>query len=248
MSLLVALQFLSKIPLSIQLDKEDLRPAMMARRMVYFPLAGLVMGIILMAADYLFQLILPSMVAAAFLLVFFTALTGGLHMDGFMDSLDGIWSFTSKKKCLEIMKDSNIGAYAAVGLMLLLLMKFVLFLQLPTAVRSMGLLIMPALSRWTMVFAAYIFDNARGEGLGHLFSSEMTLKKFLVSTLFVLPLPLLLEPLALLLLPLLLLSTLLMGKRISSLLEGLTGDNYGLINEVNEVLCLLLILILGGWG
>ena len=112
------------------------------------------------------SLILPSVVVNALLIVVLIILTGALHLDGFIDTCDGL-AGDSPQRRLEIMSDSQVGAFGIVGVCGLLLLKYVALLSLPDTLRLAGLLLMPALSRWTMAYAIFAFPCvSKTSGLG----------------------------------------------------------------------------------
>lgn len=244
-SLLTAIQFLTKIPVPVQLEEDDFTPLKMASTMSLFPLVGIFLGLLLILMDLLTSRLSP-LLQNMLLLSLYTLLTGGLHLDGYMDTLDGLLPAVAPERRQEIMKDSNIGAFGAIGLVILLLLKLTLFFELPSEIRQVSILFMPLLSRFSMTAAAYLFKNRRREGLGYLFSQAFDGRRFFVSTLITFSIILFLEPVGLLLLPLMVMTTLCLGRWITGLIQGLTGDSYGFINEVNEVMVLLFISL--GWS
>lgn len=90
----------------------------------YFPLIGWIVGSISFLAFYLFSLFLSTETAVIFALIISVLTTGAFHEDGFADVCDGFGGGWTKEKILIIMKDSAIGAYGAIGLVLLFLLKF----------------------------------------------------------------------------------------------------------------------------
>lgn len=239
--LLAAVQFLTKIPINV-LQEEDFTPARMAGIFTLFPLVGLLLGVCLLGFDYLTGVVNPFL-KNILLLSFYTLLTGGLHLDGYMDTLDGLLPAVSKEKRQEIMKESQIGAFAAIGLFILLFLKLGLFMELTGHSRHLALLLMPVLSRWSLIGAAFVFSSARADGLGYQFSQGIRGKNLFLSTLIALPITLLLGRRGLLLLLLVFTATLLWGRWITARIPGLTGDSYGFINEMNELLLLSLLLL-----
>lgn len=90
----------------------------------YFPFIGWIVGIISFLAFYLFSLFLSTETAVIFAIVASILTTGAFHEDGFADVCDGFGGGWTKEKILMIMKESAIGAYGAIGLVLLFLLKF----------------------------------------------------------------------------------------------------------------------------
>ena len=118
--LLVALQFLTIIPFKIKgkVDDNDL-----GRSLIYFPIVGLLIGLILAGIAY-FAAPIPPLVTSALILIAWGVITGGIHLDGFADTCDGFYGNRPKEDILRIMRDSRIGTMGAVGVALILLFKF----------------------------------------------------------------------------------------------------------------------------
>jgi adenosylcobinamide-GDP ribazoletransferase len=178
-------------------------------------------------------------VRAALLVTGLIVLTGGIHLDGFMDSIDGLLSGRPRERKLEIMRDSRVGAFGVTGAVCLLLTKYTLILGLPGQSLTWVLITVPVLSRWSMVFAITAFPYARLEGLGKVYAVYAGRKELLIATLIAA----LVAGLTLNLLGAWLMFagaafTYLVCRRISRALGGLTGDIYGFINEMTEVVLL----------
>ena len=108
---------------------------------------------------------LPAPAAASLLLTLTVWVTGGLHLDGLADTADGLGGGRTREEALTIMKDSRVGAFGVISLILGLVLKFSLFLSLATQTRGAGvLLLFPVISRWSMVLLAYLSPYARAEG------------------------------------------------------------------------------------
>lgn len=235
-SFLFALSHLSRLPVpDIPFKGESL-----GRSTAFFPLVGLVFGVILAAFWWLAGWLFPPPVIAAMIVVGLVVLTGGIHLDGFMDSVDGLFSGRSRERKLEIMRDSRVGAFGVLALACLFLLKFTLLLGLPGDVLLNMLLLVPVLSRWGMVYAIFTFPYARPEGLGKLYASYTGKRELLLATLTAVAVAgFTLGPVGLWLMALSGALTLLLGKAVAVELGGLTGDIYGAINEVLEVMLLL---------
>lgn len=215
----------------------------MAKSISCFPLVGMLMGFILgaflEAGNYFFN----PWTTAAIILSVQLLLTGGLHIDGFMDTFDALSSNKSKQRMLEIMKDSRVGALGAASAIVLLLLKYSLLAQIPAGASLTILITMLVLSRWSLATAIVFFPYARETGLGKIFQGQEGWKNLLIACLFSFFILLLLQTSYLFLVWLVVfLFSLLMGKRLSNLLGGLTGDIYGWLSEINEVICLMLLI------
>ncbi|KUO76032.1 MAG: cobalamin synthase [Desulfosporosinus sp. BRH_c37] len=234
---LIALTFLTRIPLPA--PKVEITSEEFSRSYHYYPLVGLILGLFLWLLAKASILYFPPLVLGAFLLVAELILTGGIHLDGFMDSMDGLLSARSPERILEIMKDSRIGAHACMALVGLLLLKFTLLASLTPSQFSL-LLIMPMISRWVFQIGVVGFPYARPQGLGKGIHETTRWVPFLFSGCLVLGASFYLVGFAgLIALGVCVIAVTFWAAKISSLLGGLTGDLYGAFIELSEVVCLL---------
>ena len=164
--------------------------------------------------------------------------TGALHLDGFLDSCDGLFGGRTPEDRLRILRDERVGAFAVIGGFLLLLLQFQSLAALSS--RSEALLLAPLLGRWGMAVAVVAFPYARAEGLGRTMKDHASwLQASLASATAVLAAWLAGGQLGLLAL---LLSGSLMwivARFVLTRLPGLTGDIYGALCQLLEVLVLL---------
>ncbi|MBQ4899449.1 adenosylcobinamide-GDP ribazoletransferase [Paenibacillus sp. Marseille-P2973] len=167
---LAAFQFLSRFPVKAELD---FSPELLRRSAKYYPLVGAAIGLAVALAGGLAGWAIPSLPAAAAALIIWVWLTGGLHLDGWMDSADALLSYRSRERMLEIMKDSRVGAMGVLACVLLLLFKVTLISSLLDSGRfafAAAMLTVPVWSRWFMAWAMHRFPTARaGEGLAGRF-------------------------------------------------------------------------------
>jgi adenosylcobinamide-GDP ribazoletransferase len=242
-SFLRAISFLTILPLGqIPLSEEK----ELARSMAFFPLAGLVIGLLLAIGYYLLSLILPKSVTLWLTIGLLALLTRGLHLDGFADTMDGLASGGSKEKILEVMRDSHIGAFGVVGLILLIGGKYFALDQIANPSIHYSLILMAVMGRNAMVLVCYRSPYARSEGgLAKPFVENLSAREVLVSSALTFGIAFLLmgaKGIAIFL-----------GIGLFSLgyryffikkLGGVTGDILGAANELAELLCLLLLVIL----
>lgn len=208
----------------------------------YFPLVGLLIGGVLWLAA---ALPWPTASIAAFVvLLLWVLLTGGLHLDGFGDACDGLLATAPPERRLEIMKDPRTGSWAVVGLVLLLLGKWVLLQSAPPAT----LVAPPVVARWAMGLAAYCFPYVRPTGMGAYFRAGLSWRQLVVATLITgvvlagMAWLVNARPLFLLFVPLL--TTFVFGHWAAHRLGGgLTGDVYGAVCELTELICLAALVI-----
>jgi adenosylcobinamide-GDP ribazoletransferase len=239
---LAALQFLTVLPVP---GRYPAREQDWAQATAYYPLVGLVLGVLLAGADWGLRKIWPGPVASGLVLAAWVALTGALHLDGFVDCCDGLLAAVPPERRLEILRDVHVGAFGVIGVILLLLLKYLALSALPEAIRLPGLILVPVLGRWGMTGAVLLYPYARpGPGLGRKAKSGTGLVQLAIAS----GSALLISALAwwtglgwaAALLPIVAaLSVAIAGGWIRSRIGGLTGDAYGAICELIEVICLL---------
>lgn len=241
---LTAMQFLTLITIP---KMESPRVEVLAQSIVWFPVVGFLLGSLLILAHFIFTLIFPSSLVDIFILMTLIFLTGGIHLDGLVDSLDGFYSSTQKDKILPVMKDSRIGSMGALGLTLLLLVKYLALHELSMTsltVKIYALWLAPVMGRWMMVLAAAKCQYARAEdGLGKIFLEQTQTGAFFKASLI----PILVSFLcfqwkALVMIALVFLVTWLLIGYIVKRIGGMTGDTLGAINESIETLVFIIIV------
>lgn len=239
-SFLAALQFLTTLPVPLWREVQSVD---VARSVRYFPVVGVLLGIILLGLHWLLALWVSPPLVALLLVIALLMLTGALHFDGFLDSCDGLFGYRSVERRLEIMRDSRVGSFAVAGGWALLTLKFVALTQVPPALLPQALLIAPLLGRWALVGAVVIFPYGRESGLGTVYKQYNTGRELALAVLVVLLLAGLILRIAGIVLVILALGlTWLIGKWIMRKLPaGLTGDSYGAITELTELFTWLVI-------
>jgi adenosylcobinamide-GDP ribazoletransferase len=241
--LLLAITFLTRLPLPIP---KNITNSDMGRSTPFFPLVGLIIGLMLVGIDRIFSLILPSIVVNAIIFISLIVITGGLHLDGLMDTCDGIFSGRDRERILEIMRDSRVGAFGVLGAICIVVLKLSLLNTLPVESKYTALILFPVMGRWGMVWAVVLFPYARKTpGLGVSFT-DFARKSYIIWSMpfiLIISIPLLLWW-SISIIIVTGLSAWLTGKWLSHKLGGLTGDTYGAICEVTEVLTLMMIYII----
>ena len=170
----LALTFLTKVPWprALQAESRDL-----ARALFWFPWVGALLGLAFLGVWQGFSRVLPLPAAAALLVCFTVFVTGGLHLDGLADTVDGLGGGQTPEERRRIMKDSRVGAFGVLSLILVLLVKFAFFLAAGEQGWRYEFILFPVLSRWGMVFLAYLSDYARPEGgLGQAMTTGVSLR------------------------------------------------------------------------
>lgn len=122
-SLLFAFQFLSRVPIKINID---LNKSVIEKAILFFPIVGLFLGIINYITIILFNYLKVDPIIISFILLAQNQIyTGAMHLDGLSDYFDGIFSNRPKERIIEIMKDSHIGVFGSVSIFFLLLGKLI---------------------------------------------------------------------------------------------------------------------------
>ena len=238
-SLRLAIGFLTIFPLAPS------GPAQMGPARAWFPLVGLVLGGTLAGLDLAAREALPPMVVGALLVVALLVLTRAIHTEGFLDACDGLLGGNSPARRLEILRDSHVGAFAVVGGVGLLLLKWTLLTGIDDDMRLGLLVVFPCLSRFGMVSTMAAFPYVRDQGLGTSFQiGRARWQVVLAFATAAVASGLLLGFGGLILLGAAIALSLVAGWWVTRLLRGMTGDTYGAVNEVAEVAVLLLGLIL----
>ncbi len=158
-----ALQFLTLLPLgkSETFDTPDMTP--------FFPLAGIVVGVLVSIFDNIAMLFWPLPAVAAMDVVFLVVLTGAFHLDGLADAADGMLGHRPRERALEIMKDSRIGAMGLMAVCCCLLIKWAGIQSLDSHQRTLILILIPAYSRSGMLFGMRFLPYGRTAGTGMSF-------------------------------------------------------------------------------
>lgn len=242
----LAFQFLTAVPLPLAVPAQSHH---LGRALALFPLVGAALGLALAGLDRMLRLALPISVATVLLLLAITLLTGGLHLDGLMDTCDGLFGGRTAERRLEIMRDSRVGSFGVLGGALQLLLKYVTLVALPAEMRGPSLVGALLAARWAMAGAIWGFPYARPRGLGASFKAGVSLPGVAGATILALAgMWLALGWLGLALLVLAAGVTLAAGLFITRRLGGLTGDGYGAIGEIVESALLIALVALLGKG
>ncbi|WP_218727414.1 adenosylcobinamide-GDP ribazoletransferase [Pseudomonas sp. D1HM] len=169
----IALQFLSSLPISLPGMPQ---PRALGRSLLYYPLVGLLFGVLLWGLNALLAGT-PSLLHAALLLTAWVLLSGGLHLDGLADSADAwLGGFGDRERTLTIMKDPRSGPIAVVALVLVLLLKFCALLALIEQQHSVALLIVPLIGRSALLGVFLTTPYVRAGGLGQALADHLPRK------------------------------------------------------------------------
>lgn len=229
--LILSLQFATVLPTPQlkHVSENDIR-----RSVVWFPLLGMLLGVVIWAIQYAFWRSSPW-VASVVSLTAYTLLTGALHLDGLLDTADAVGSRRPADIALEIMKDSRVGAMGVIAAVLAMGGKFAAFSALGPASLA-PYVVVPMLSRLGMVWAMFSAPAARDKGLGALFAKQVPVWVVLVASAVVLAACSVFIPLVdcLWIGGYFILVTAGLTYWMVRRFGGMTGDTYGALNEVLE--------------
>jgi adenosylcobinamide-GDP ribazoletransferase len=177
-------------------------------------------------------------VAAALLLALWVLATGALHLDGFLDSCDGLFGGHTPESRLRIMRDERAGAFAVIGGILLLLVKYSCLAALSS--RAIPIIIAATLARGGMAAAIVLLPYARAEGLGRWMKDHTGRRQAAMATLTVVATAILTAQwLGLIAIGAAVVATLALAAFVMRRIPGFTGDIYGALCELLETLILL---------
>jgi adenosylcobinamide-GDP ribazoletransferase len=246
---ITALQFLTvaRVKKDHPIEEGDL-----AKSMVYFPLIGFLIGLILVYSDKAFAfIVLPQSIANLLLIVISVLFTRALHIDGLADTFDGLMGGHDHASRLAIMKDSRIGTAGVLGIVCVLSLKYLCLNNLYTSEKIAALLTAPALARWSQTFMVFGTNYGREQGMGKAFVGHLRTDSFAVVSAIAAGLTafvIVREEVRSLVLFICLIAGVVLasyvGKRyLVRKLGGITGDAIGAVNELNEVLVFFIFVI-----
>jgi len=236
-SLLLALQFLTRLPVPAQGIYSAQR---MARAVGFFPLAGCLVGAIMAAVFLASAALLPMPVAVCIALCSGLLLTGAFHEDGLADTFDGLGGHVPAERALEIMRDSRLGSYGTLALIASLALRYTALVSLTPLAVCIALVAGHGLSRLSSVLviagSRYVREEGTGKPVadgvppGSLRTALATGALLLLAWSLLQPLPSLLPPLAGLVL-----GHLWMRRFVEGRIGGYTGDTLGAVQQASEV-------------
>ena len=228
---------------------------MLSASVRYFPLVGSAVGLAMGATVWFASYVVPVSVAVVLALIIGVLCTGAFHEDGVADVADSAGAFSIDRK-LEIMRDSRVGTYGSLALILCVLMRFVLLselAQISILAATAALVLAHSSSRWSSVYLMANVAYARPEGgnavvaqgVDQLILKQATLCLFAIVTLTLFSL--LWQPTGVLLAllvtwPLALLVSKMCGYYFMATFKGVTGDCLGAANIVVELVTLFAVL------
>jgi adenosylcobinamide-GDP ribazoletransferase len=246
-----AVRFLTVIPLPFMPPMTgDTYEQTIARSMRWFPLVGLLIGGIAAAVGWAAGQVWGDGVRVVLMVVVVGIVTAGLHLDGLSDTFDAVVSWRPRERKLEIMKDSRIGAMGALALIAVIALK-IAFLLATGEQFWRAMLLACMLGRWADLYGIFRFPAAREGGLGKSFREFIRRRDFVFATalmlVFTIAIVIVGQDMSQwrdwlmrgsVTLALVLAVTHVLCVRWVKSLGGLTGDTYGALCEIGEVVAL----------
>jgi len=237
----------------------------------WFPIIGLLMGVVLTFIYFPATWFFPHLVADAIILIIYIVMTGGFHLDGFADTCDGLFGGSTREKRLDIMRDSRTGSYGALCLICTVGLKYTCLVSIdPEAVAALSviydyetmkdlnplylqacekgkvLLFMCAIGRWSQVLGAALSSYARDEGgTGKIIVENVKIRHALFSSIVPGILIFLFCGITgILIFFMVFIVVALFVSYAKERIGGMTGDTLGATNEISELTVLLSFLVI----
>ncbi|WP_069470953.1 adenosylcobinamide-GDP ribazoletransferase [Candidatus Marithrix sp. Canyon 246] len=239
-----ALMFYTRIPCPNSIEPSN-------KSLKYFPLIGWIIGGIGVATLLIFHSILPLSVSILLSMAATIYATGAFHEDGFTDTCDAFGGGWTKPQILSIMKDSRIGAYGTVGIIVLLSLKWITLYEI--GLYSVPILLISYLnahisSRFmaSLMVQSHQYVQDINKSKSSKAAIQLSLGEMWYSSIFVLLGGLFFYsyPLLLLAFPIAYMTKLYLGYYFNKRIGGYTGDCLGAIQQVTEIMFYLGILAL----
>ena len=248
----IALQFFTRLPIPAWVGFEA---SWLKHASRYFPLVGVVVAALAATVYAAAALVLPAPVAAVLSTAASIYITGAFHEDGFADTCDGLGGGMTRERALEIMKDSRVGAYGAIGIVCMLSTKLSALAMLPPHLAVAALFVAHPVSRLAATALIWKLDYVRGEGKAKPLAQQMTGTEFAIAALTcALPAACMLAvgwmtPAALAAAVLASVAAALwLGRLFVRRLGGYTGDCLGAVQQLAEALVYVAVLATLGRG
>lgn len=242
-SFVLAIQFLTRLPINIKVNIED---DSFAKGVIYFPIVGLIVGLINACIYLLSSYILDGLFPIVCTILSNICVTGAIHLDGLADTSDGIFSARKRDRMLEIMKDSRIGTNGAIAIAFDLLLRLSILSHIPEQNIVWVLLLTPVSSKLVLPLLSKLSVYARAEGgMGALYMGKQTWSRTIGAVIIgaVIHYAVFgLKGLAAIAVVLVIVG--LYRLYIYSKLQGMTGDTLGAASELAEITFLLFLAVL----
>ncbi|MGO5067274.1 adenosylcobinamide-GDP ribazoletransferase [Clostridium sp. LCP25S3_F8] len=238
---LLMIQFFTRIPVNknLQCQKENFR-----RGAFFLPVVAFIIGGMEFLIYLGFKNFLPVNVIIVLLILFTAMVTGGIHMDGLADTCDGFFSLRDKERIIEIMKDSRMGAFGTIAMIINLLLKYQLLYSLVLKDCSIAIILAPVIGRISILFLCLSKRTAKKNGSGNIYIGNMSKPIIFLITVIALAINTYFLGLKITIISFIavLIITYLFYLLCLNKINGLTGDTLGACNEIGEITFLLALL------
>ena len=160
----LTLGFMTRIPVNVDLG--EVKDEDMHKGFLYYPVVGLIIGLVDMAVYLLVTLVLPEIFGIIFALLANFCVTGAFHLDGLSDTADGIYSARTRERMLEIMKDSRIGTNGAIAMCFDIMLKVAGLISIESGMKWLMILMMPIAGKMVQGAIVYKAVYPREKGIG----------------------------------------------------------------------------------
>ena len=243
---IILIQFMTRIPIPLKISYSEKK---FGKSIKFFPLVGLIIGLILYFANFLIIVYLKNIfynktIIAIFLIILEILIVGIIHIDGLADTFDGLFSYAKKEKMLEIMKDSRIGTNGAVVLILYFITKTVLISEIITT-NPKYLIIFPIIARLSTPINAGLSNYARKSGMSNaiiyengIFEAIFSLALSIILVFYIIDIK------GIVAISIAFIFIIIFMLNVQKKIDGITGDTMGACLELTSILVLFLGIVL----
>lgn len=236
-AIVVSFQFLTRfyLPIKIDWDEKNIKYSLL-----FFPLVGAAIGAVLFGVNYLtaYTKINPALT----ILFAWIIITGGLHLDGVSDTVDGLSARADRERTLKIMDDSHIGAFGVIAIVMLILFKYDAISKL-VCKNPYAIFASPVIARCIAGFFLTFFKTAKTTGLASYFHQSSSKVITTISVLITIAIIFYFNQWWLMRFLYTFLAITILTIPVYRKLNGLTGDVYGSIVELSEIIFMMLCII-----
>ena len=243
---IILIQFMTRIPIPLKISYSEKK---LGKSIKFFPLVGLIIGLILYFTNFLITVYLKNIfynktITAIFFIILEILIVGIIHIDGLADTFDGLFSYAKKEKMLEIMKDSRIGTNGTVVLILYFITKTVLISEIIT-INPKYLIIFPIIARLSTPVNAGFSNYARKSGMSNAIISENGIFEAIFSlALSIILVFYIIGIKGIVAIFIAFIFIIIFMLNVRKKIDGITGDTMGACLELTSILVLFLGIIL----
>ena len=243
---IILIQFMTRIPIPLKISYSEKK---LGKSIKFFPLVGLIIGLILYFTNFLITVYLKNIfynktITAIFFIILEILIVGIIHIDGLADTFDGLFSYAKKEKMLEIMKDSRIGTNGTVVLILYFITKTVLISEIIT-INPKYLIIFPIIARLSTPVNAGFSNYARKSGMSNAIISENGIFEAIFSlALSIILVFYIIGIKGIVAISIAFVFIIIFMLNVRKKIDGITGDTMGACLELTSILVLFLGIVL----